>query len=50
LERGIRISKITAKLDHAVDLAPVLGKLQQHGIVKIVFDPTVDEINKQKHD
>ena len=43
LERGIRLSRINAKLQPAIDLTPFLEKLQQHGIVKIVFDPTVDE-------
>ncbi|HLN89543.1 MAG TPA: hypothetical protein VK253_05710 [Candidatus Binatia bacterium] len=43
MDRGIRISKLTAKLEHSVDLTPFLGKLQQHGIVKIVYDPALDE-------
>jgi len=42
LERGIRLSKINAKLQPEIDLTPLLGKLQQHSIVKIVFDPAVD--------
>ena len=24
-------------------LTPLLGKLQQHGLVKIIFDPSIDE-------
>ncbi len=43
MERGIKLSKINAKLKLAFDLTPFLGKLQQHGIVKIVFDPVLDE-------
>jgi hypothetical protein len=43
VERGVRLSRINAKLKPAMDLTPFLGKLQQHGIVKIVFDPVVDE-------
>ena len=41
--RGIRLSRINAKLQPAIDLTPFLGKLQQQGIVKIVFDPALDE-------
>jgi hypothetical protein len=43
LERGVKLSRINAKLSQAIDLTPFLGKLQQHGIVRIVFDPAVDE-------
>ncbi len=43
MERGIRLSKINATFKQAFDLTPLLGKLQQHGLVKIVFDPAVDE-------
>ena len=41
--RGIKISKINAKLKDAIDLPGLLGKLQQNGLVKIVYDPSVDE-------
>ena len=41
--QGIKISKINAKLKEAIDLPVLLGKLQQRGLVKIVFDPAVDE-------
>jgi len=41
--RGIRLSRINAKLQPSIDLTPFLGKLQQQGIVKIVFDPALDE-------
>jgi hypothetical protein len=41
--RGIRLSRINAKLQPAIDLTPFLGKLQQQGVVKIVFDPALDE-------
>ena len=43
MERGIKLSKINAVLKQAFDLTPVLGKLQQCGWVKIIFDPTIDE-------
>jgi hypothetical protein len=43
VERGVRLSRINAKLQPTIDLTPFLGKLQQHGILKIVFDPAVDE-------
>jgi hypothetical protein len=43
VDRGIRLSRINAKLQPAIDLTPILGKLQQHGIVKIIFDPALDE-------
>ena len=26
-----------------MDLTTLLGKLQQHGLVKIIFDPSIDE-------
>jgi len=41
--RGIKLSKIDAKLRHAIDLTQFLGKLQQQGLVRIVFDPSLDE-------
>lgn len=41
--RGIRLSRINDKLQPAIDLTSFLGKLQQQGIVKIVFDPALDE-------
>jgi hypothetical protein len=43
MERGIRLSKINARFKQAIDLTPFLGKLQQNGLVKIVFDPLIDE-------
>ena len=43
MERGIKISKINALFKEAIDLTPFLGKLQQHGIVKVVLDPSIDE-------
>jgi hypothetical protein len=43
VHRGIRLSRIKAKLQPAIDLTPFLGKLQQQGIVKIIFDPALDE-------
>jgi DNA-binding MarR family transcriptional regulator len=43
MERGIKLSKINATFKQAIDLTPLLGKLQQHGLVKIIFDPSIDE-------
>ncbi len=43
IKRGIKLSEINAKLERAFDLTLLLGKLQQHGMVKIVFDPSIDE-------
>jgi hypothetical protein len=43
LEKGIRLSRINSKLSQVIDLTTFLGKLQQQGILKIVFDPTLDE-------
>lgn len=43
MERGIKLSKINATFKQAFDLTPLLGRLQQHGLVKIVFDPSIDE-------
>ena len=43
MERGIKLSKINATFKQAFDLTQLLGKLQQHGLVKIIFDPAVDE-------
>jgi hypothetical protein len=41
--RGIRLSRINDNLQPAIFLTSFLGKLQQQGIVKIVFDPALDE-------
>lgn len=43
MERGIKLSKINATFKQAFDLMPFLGKLQQYGLVKIIFDPSIDE-------
>jgi DNA-binding MarR family transcriptional regulator len=43
MERGIKLSIINAKLKQTIDLTFLLGKLQQSGFVKIVFDPSIDE-------
>jgi hypothetical protein len=40
---GVKLSKITTKLKDAVDIVPLLGKFQQLGLVKIVYNPSVDE-------
>ena len=43
MERGIRLSKINATFRQAIDLTPIIGKLQQHDLVKMIFDPSIDE-------
>ncbi len=43
MERGIRLSKINHGFKRAFEITPLLGKLQQHGLVKIIFDPSIDE-------
>jgi len=43
LERGVRLSRINAKLKHPIDLTPFLSRLHQNDIIRIVFDPAVDE-------
>jgi hypothetical protein len=40
--RGVKLSSITAKLN-SVDVTPLLGKFQQLGFVKIVYNPSVDD-------
>ncbi len=40
--QGIRISKLTAKLSGIIDLTIVLGRLQRQGLLRIVFDPSID--------
>ncbi len=41
--RGIKLSAIAAKLKGSIDVTPLLGKFQQLGFVKIVYNPSVDE-------
>ncbi len=41
--RGVKLSKITATAEGTVDIRPLLGKFQQLGLVKIVYNPAVDE-------
>ena len=43
LSRGIKLSSLTAKLQSSVDITPLLGKFQQLGFVKIVYNPSIDE-------
>lgn len=40
---GVKLSKITAKLKGSVDVRPLLGKFQQLGFLKIVYNPAVDD-------
>ena len=41
--RGIKLSKITAKLQGSIDITPLMGKFQQLGLVKILYTPSIDE-------
>jgi hypothetical protein len=41
--RGVKLSSITAKLKGAIDVTPLLGRFQQLGFVKIVYNPSVDD-------
>ncbi len=41
--RGIKLSTITAKLKGSVDITPLLGKFQQLGLLKILYNPSIDE-------
>jgi len=41
--RGIMLSSITAKLKGSIDVTPLLGRFQQLGFVKIVYNPSVDD-------
>ncbi|MGO8807148.1 MAG: hypothetical protein ACLQO7_11215 [Candidatus Bathyarchaeia archaeon] len=43
MNRGIKLSKINAKLNHSMDVTQFSEPLQQSGFVKIVFDPLQDE-------
>jgi hypothetical protein len=41
--RGVKLSSITAKLKDTIDIAPLLGRFQQLGFVKIVYNPAFDD-------
>lgn len=41
--RGVKLSSITAKLKDSIDVTPLLGRFQQLGIVKIIYNPSVDD-------
>jgi hypothetical protein len=43
LRRGVKLSKIRDKLKDTIDITPLLGKFQQLGFVKIVYNPSLDE-------
>jgi hypothetical protein len=43
LSRGIKLSKVNETLKGSIDIAVLLGKLQQHGWVKIIYDSELDE-------
>jgi hypothetical protein len=40
---GIKLSKINSKFKDTIDIRPLLGKCQQLGLVKIIYNPTIDE-------
>jgi hypothetical protein len=40
--RGVKLSKITETLNGAIEVMPLLGRFQQIGLVKIVYDPAFD--------
>lgn len=41
--RGVKLSRIVTKLKSSIDITPLLGKFQQLGLVKIVYNPSVDK-------
>lgn len=41
--RGVKLSSITAKLKDSIDVTPLLGRFQQLGFIKIVYNPSVDD-------
>jgi hypothetical protein len=43
LTRGIKLSKVNQTLKGSIDIAVLLGKLQQHGWLKIIYDSQLDE-------
>ncbi len=43
LNRGMKISKVAEVLKGSIDIAVLLGKLQQNGWVKIIYDIKLDE-------
>ena len=43
LDRGIKVSKVNETLNGSIDIAVLYGKLQQNGVVRIVFDPALYE-------
>ena len=40
--RGVKLSRINQLLA-GVDTVTLLGKLQQHGILRIIYNPTLDK-------
>jgi hypothetical protein len=43
LSSGIKLSKLNAKLSNVIDLRALIGKMQQNGLLKIVYDPAQDQ-------
>ena len=41
--RGVKLSRLTAKLKDSFDVTPLLGRFQQLGFVKIIYNPSVDD-------
>ena len=40
---GVKLSQITEKLKGTINFMPLLGKFQQLGFVKIIYDPSRDD-------
>ncbi len=43
LNQGMKLSKVADALKGSIDIAVLLGKLQQNGWVKIIYDTKLDE-------
>jgi hypothetical protein len=43
LSSGIKLSKLNAKLNQIIDLRAFIGKMQQNGLLKIVYDLAQDQ-------
>jgi len=41
--QGIKLSKINSNLKQAINITAFLGKLQQLGLVRIVYNPSTDK-------
>ncbi len=43
MSSGIKLSKLSGILCNVIDLRALIGKMQQNGLVKIVYDPAHDQ-------